>query len=290
LKPKFEAAGFLSPDDFFLKKIRSELHEKRRTLSVLSIGCGRCELELWLAEQLRGELGPLVTFVCMDLNGRMLAEAAARSKANMISDSFEFIKADLNAYDVSRTFDVVVANQCLHHVVEIGALLKNIRRCLAPEGVFLVSDIIGRNGHQLWPEALHEVEKIWASLPKKYKIDKTLGGYSDKFVNYDHSDVGFEGIHAQEILPLLIDLFVFELIIPYGCIILPFVERRFGWNFDPDLDEDKTIIDEIAQRDEHLIQAGVVKPTQLVASLSIAKRNGRRTIDSEMVTSFVRRV
>ena len=42
----------------------------------------------------------------------------------------------------------------------------------------------------------------------------------------------FEGIRAQDILPLLVERFTFDEFIGFGNVIDPFVDRSFGPNFD----------------------------------------------------------
>ena len=95
------------------------------------------------------------------------------------------------------------------------------------------------------------------------------GGHAAEYVDYNHADVGFEGIRAQDILPALLQRFHFEVFCPWGGIMLPFIERRFGWNYDPQRAEDRAIIDAIAGRDAQLLAEGKVKPTQLVASMRL---------------------
>ena len=49
--------------------------------------------------------------------------------------------------------------------------------------------------------------------------------------------------------------------------MLPFVERRFGWNFDAACAEDRALVDRIAQREAALIRSRVIRPTRLLATV-----------------------
>ena len=198
----------------------------------------------------------------------MLRSANSSAIARGIGSKFTFREADIAKQPLRGTYDVVIANQCLHHFVALEAIFDKIYASLIRGGLFLTSDVIGRNGHQLWPEALVEVESIWNRLADKYKYDKTQGKVSRRFINYNHANVGFEGIRAQDVLPLLVERFEFEVFAPYACIIMPFVERRFGWNFDRENETDRKFIDEVTARDEVLLASGKVKPTQLLARMS----------------------
>ena len=47
----------------------------------------------------------------------------------------------------NHEYDAVIANQSLHHVTNLEGLFDAIRHSLHPTGVFVTSDMIGRNGH-----------------------------------------------------------------------------------------------------------------------------------------------
>lgn len=268
LRPQFESIGYASPNDFFLKSVQQRLQMTSDQVRVLSVGTGRCEMELNLARELLAQGTQHVSFTCLDLNGKMLRSAATEATRHGIERMFTFVEGDVAKRKTADKYDVIIANQCLHHFVALEAIFDNIHASLVPGGWFITSDVIGRNGHQLWPEALQEVLALWQTLPRRCKHDRTLGRVSDKFVNYNHANVGFEGIRAQDVLRLLIERFEFEVFAPHACIILPFVERRFGWNFDDKQESDRQFIDRVALRDETLLAAGKVKPTQLLARLT----------------------
>ncbi len=67
--------------------------------------------------------------------------------------------------------------------------------------MFVTNDMIGRNGHQRWPEALEIVNQYWHELPEAYRYNKLLSRYEPEYMNWDCSTEGFEGIRAQDILP-----------------------------------------------------------------------------------------
>ena len=88
-------------------------------------------------------------------------------------------------------------------------LLPNIHHGLSKDGVFASIDMIGRNGHMRWPEALEEIERVWKFIPDQWKYNFQLQAYFDTYVNHDCSTVGFEGVRAQDILGILVDTFCF---------------------------------------------------------------------------------
>lgn len=268
LRPRLEQAGYASPDDFFFHHIRARALATDRTLHCASIASGRCEMEIAVLLRLRAEGVDNVRIVAHDINPAMLEDARRAADAHGVGDAFTFDVVDLNAFVAAPgSADVVIANQCLHHFTALESILDRILRILTPDGVLLTSDVIGRNGHRLWPEALHVVEQLWQTLPPHWRRDRALGTVATHYVNYDHANVGFEGIRAQDILGLLLERYDFDECIAFACLVLPFVERRFGWNFDPARAEDRDFIDRVAQLDERLIAEGAIKPTQLLAAL-----------------------
>ncbi len=279
LRPRFEAFGFASPEDFFFQRMREETQNLGRPLRCLSLASGRCASEMGLIQRFVDSGLPVPRFVCLELNGLLLDAARSNARRSLV-DSY----LQLEAVDVSHVaegefgnFDVVLTNQCLHHFLELEHALDLVYTSLHPGGLLLVSDVIGRNGHQLWPEALQEVQGFWDRMPVRLRKDRTRGGSSRKYIDYDHSNVGFEGIRAQEILAALIERFEFEYCFPYGGIIMPFIERRFGWNFDVQSESDLELIDQIAKREHELLWSGAIKPTQLLASLRKERATGVTT-------------
>jgi len=160
-----------------------------------------------------------------------------------------------------------MADQSLHHVTELESLFGQIRQSLRPDGIFVISDMIGRNGHLRWPAALAIVREFWRKLPPSYRYNRRSGRYEAFFEDADCSTESFEGIRAQDIVPLLEQYFHFHFFLGFGNVIDPFVDRSFGPNFDPESAWDREFIDQVHRRDEAEIAAGRLQPTHMLALL-----------------------
>lgn len=114
-----------------------------------------------------------------------------------------FLQADFNNWQSDGFYDLIIALHSLHHVVELEHLFAEIKKSLPAEGYFITSDIIGRNGHKCWPEAVKVLKKIWREMPKRYRYNHQLNMVQKKYINHDCSVDSFEGIRAQDILPLI---------------------------------------------------------------------------------------
>jgi hypothetical protein len=94
-----------------------------------------------------------------------------------------------------------------------------------------------------------------------------LKRHEHEYINHNATTKSFEGIRVQDILPLLIEYFNFELFIPFANIVTVFIDRPFGHNFDANRGWDRDFIDRVHARDEQGIISGELKPTQMLAVL-----------------------
>jgi SAM-dependent methyltransferase len=273
LRPGLEACGFSTPGDFFLKRLQLQASRRAGPCRFLSLGTGNCDLEISLAVNLlRGGDGNSCctefTLECIDLNRAMLDRAKSAAELAGVAPHLEFTAADLNEWKPVRAYDAVIANQSLHHVVNLEHLFEEIRCSLAPGAPFLISDMIGRNGHQRWPEARAIVDEFWRKLPPSCRYNRAHNRFEACFQDHDCSTEGFEGIRSQDILPLLVGKFHFAFFFGFGNVIDPFIDRQFGPNLDPCLIWVRRFIDEVHRRDEAEQLAGAITPTHMLAVLT----------------------
>ena len=267
LAPEFQAWGFASPDDFFLQQLRLRLERQpEHFFRIISIGAGNCDLESNIASELVNLGLTHFRIDCLDINPDMLERGRQHAVRLGVPDQIGLVESDFNRWQADDgCYDVVIANQSLHHVLDLEHLFDAAYKALAPDGAFLISDMIGRNGHMRWPEALDAMQPFWEELPESYRYNQLMQRMEPKFINHDCSQSGFEGIRAQDILPLLNERFGFELFFPYGNIVFPFIDRGFGHNFDAEADWDRAFIDRLHERDHEGMLAGELTPTSMLA-------------------------
>jgi SAM-dependent methyltransferase len=266
VRPQLEVFGFSGPAGMFDKYLDEHCASNQgRTVRFVSLGSGNCDLEIGVARALVAKGHRNFVIDCLDLNPAMLDRGRSAAAENGLADRLSFLEADFNDWQPSREYDAVVANQALHHVVNLEGLFNQVRSALAPRGRFIISDMIGRNGHQLWPEALEIVHEFWRQLPPRYRFNQALKRHEELYENWDCSRESFEGIRAQDILPLLLEYFHFQFFFGCGNIVDPFVGRAFGHNYDPKQAWDREFIDRVHQRDEQEMAAGRITPTHMLA-------------------------
>jgi SAM-dependent methyltransferase len=268
LVPMFAPFGFTSPNGFFVEQIREYAQRHAdRSVRIISIGAGNCDVEAAIAGELV-EMGVAnFKIECLDINQDMLSRGVGLAEDKGLVMHLHPLIGDFNEWTPIGTYDIVMANQSLHHVLNLEGLFDSVAAALKPGGRFLVSDMIGRNGHQRWPEAMEALAPFWQRLPPEYRYNQLLQRYKEDYINHDCSTVGFEGIRAQNILPLLRERFNFELFIPFANIIMVFIDRPFGHNFDAEAEWDRNFIDELHAADQAAILSGELTPTQMLAVL-----------------------
>ena len=269
LAPDMCRFGFSNPDDFYAHNIKcfmaGRTHQKTH---IVSIGSGNCDLELKISQKLVQWGFDNFVFECVDINEDMLRRGSEAANNAGLGDSFLFSRGDFNIWKPSREYEIIMANQSLHHVSNLEDLFDSIKKSLQAEGLFLVSDMIGRNGHMRWPEAMEKLKPLWDELPESYRFNRLLKRHEAQYINHDCSNEGFEGIRAQDILPLLTERFNFDFFFPFGNLIFGFIDRSCGHNFDTEAEWDRDFIDRVHAVDEEGLLSGELKPTSMLAVLS----------------------
>ena len=266
--PQMASFGYAGADEFFLlnlQKVYGATDRPRRRF--LSIGAGNCDMEVRLAKHLHAAGMRDFTIDCMDLNAAMIERGSADAAAQGLSGAVNPLVADFNAWQPQHRYDAIIANQALHHVVELERLFEGVRISLTQTGSFIVSDMIGRNGHKRWPEALVLVQEFWRELPESHRYNRQLQQFDVEYLDWDCSKEGFEGIRSQDILPLLLQSFQFGFFYAFSNVADPFVDRSYGPNFDATREWDRHFIDRVHACDEAGLANGTLKPTHMLAVL-----------------------
>ena len=231
-----------------------------------SLGSGDSSIEVDVARRLITLGVTDFIFDCFELSPHLRERAQHNVREAALESHFRIVESDLNAWKPEAlVYSGVMAHHTLHHLLNLEQVFSAVKASLAPRGVFVTNDMIGRNGHMRWPETLRYLEQIWAFLPERFKYNHQLRRLEEQFVNWDCSTEGFEGIRAQDILPLLNTHFGFRSFLAFGGIAEIFTDRSFGHNFDRKAAADCAFIDFIQTLNDLLIEHGEIKPTIMFA-------------------------
>lgn len=278
VRPMLEEVGFSHPDELFAKFLLESAQRGGGTEApvFLSIGSGNCDTEVRVAKLLleRGMVD--FSIECMDISTVMLQRGRELAAREGVERHLAFSEGDFNLWRSQRKYDGIMANQSLHHVLNLEGLFDEVKSALVNNAYFVTSDMIGRNGHQRWPEALEHVQRFWSELPLDFRHNLLLDRYEETHDNWDCSVEGFEGIRSQEVLPLLLERFQFYIYVGFGNVVDPFVDRCFGHHFDRQGKWDRRFIDRVHEVDEQGFRDGSLKPTHMMAVLTVGTPPARR--------------
>lgn len=253
--------------NFYVNPLAKVCHSQAGTANLISIGAGDCSLEINIAKRLIHIGVTNYELHCLELSPALL-ERAARAIANDgLQNYVKLHEEDINQWRPTEKYSGIIANHSLHHFVELESIFSGVYECLTDDGVFVTNDMVGRNGHMRWPETLEIVEHIWRFMPDRYKNNRQLDRFESMYINWDCSIEGFEGIRAQDILPLLLGKFDFRSFLASGGITDVFIDRSFGHNLDPGLPADLAFVDFLQLINDKLIDGGIIKPTNIFAVL-----------------------
>jgi CDP-glycerol glycerophosphotransferase (TagB/SpsB family)/SAM-dependent methyltransferase len=262
--PLLSFTGFSNYFDWWANELDMLTQKLSRKVYGLSIGSGNGDSEINILNRVKNK--HLIEFVGVDINPTMIQRANDSARALGLN-SLRFMEGDFNDLKLDRDYDFFIANHSLHHVVELEKLFKVIADHSSRNMIFLINDMIGRNGHVLWDGTKEVVDSIWNLIEPKYRINAYSKQVDDSVLNIDCSTEGFEGIRAEDILPLLISNFDFDIYIPFSSVISRFIDRAYGHNYDINTQKDVEIISAITDLDLELLANCELSATQAFIKL-----------------------
>jgi len=238
----------------FPKRIHSIYQRESRPVRILSLCSGTAAIE----RQMVANAGCPVEITLFDLNEKLMRKAAALLSS--IPQTSGFL-GDVNALSVEQfgnmTFDVVMFVSGLHHVVEIEHVLQTVVELLVPNGEFwIVGEAVGRNGNQLWPEALEAANRIFSRLPERFRRNAFTGNVDSTVPETDFSADSFEGIRSEEIEPLLLRYFNPVEMYRTNCFLWRLVNPVYSRNYDLKKQEDRCIVLSLVAAEYNLWKSG----------------------------------
>ena len=147
-----------------LFRVAQERNLKFENGLTLGCGAGRCERDLVSS-------GVCRSFHGIDISGKAIAAAREIAKEQDLPLTYEV--ANLNFLELpEKTFDLVVAQTALHHVVFLERVAEQIWRSLKSDGYLWIHDFVGETQGQYDPKRLSIMNRILAILPEKFRKNK----------------------------------------------------------------------------------------------------------------------
>jgi SAM-dependent methyltransferase len=145
---------------FYVNYTAEALRQPGAHRRIVSLGAGDCLFDIALIKKLleMGERDFLVEAI--ELSPLRFDRARARASEEGVEEYLVLIEGDLNSWKPLVRYSAVIAKDTLHHVIELEHLFGAVHEALEDNGVFLTTDMIGRNGHMRWPEALEIIRRL----------------------------------------------------------------------------------------------------------------------------------
>jgi 2-polyprenyl-3-methyl-5-hydroxy-6-metoxy-1,4-benzoquinol methylase len=122
-------------DDHILPIVPGLIQRLERGIHAVDVGCGSGLALIHLAKRF-----PKSQFVGLDLLDTQIASATARAKSEH-APNVTFRTMDVTNWDEQGAYDLVMTFDAVHDQSRPDLVLRNIRRALRPEGVYLMQDI-----------------------------------------------------------------------------------------------------------------------------------------------------
>jgi ubiquinone/menaquinone biosynthesis C-methylase UbiE len=172
----------------------------------LSLGCGTGRCERGLIARGVGR-----SFHGIDISEKAIATARQIAKEQDLPLTYEV--ADLNFVGLpEKSFDLVVAQTCLHHVLFLERVAEQTWRSLKSNGYLWVHDFIGETQQQHDPRRLSIMNQILAVLPEKFRKNKINGQLVTEIKRPEPGALAspFESIRSSKIIPVFERWFTIE--------------------------------------------------------------------------------
>ena len=221
---------------------------------VLSLGCGGGNLERAMIDL---DLARRVDAFDVSPESIRLAEELAASAG--VAERIRYAVADLDHIELApAAYDVVFAKMALHHLENLEHVYSQIRRSLAPGGVFMFNEFVGPSRFQWTHLQLEMMNELLRALPERQRkaapFKRVLRPNLEDIKTLDPS----ESVRSAEILPLLAEHFDVVEHRPFGGTLLHILLSHVMEAFDLEDEKDLSILRLMFLHERTLIRQGVL--------------------------------
>ncbi len=230
----------------------------RTSLRALSLGSGTGHREVDLARS-----GVFAHVDAVDLSAPRVAYAHERAMEAGLADRIRYHAADAASIDLPGGFyDLVIAEQFLHHVARVEEMVERIARFLAPEGFFIFNEYVGPDRWQWTAAQLAAVNELLGELPERHRR-RWRSGTLKRAVHrpgvlammlYDRT----EAVSSSRIIRAVRSRFDAVELRGYGGAVLQLLFADIAMNFRSGDAETKRLIERCFEREDVLLESGTI--------------------------------
>ena len=233
-------------------------HLPPRLDRALVLGCGSG----WLERALAGR-GRFRSITACDFAADTVSRA--RGTAEEAGLSIDYGVLDLENEELpGGPFDVVFANDVLHHITGLEPLFTRIHDALTPEGRLIFNEYVGPNRFQYSDDRMDVVNRYLRLLPDRLRWDPIGGHILWRRERLDERqlmiDDPTEAVRSEDVMPLARRFFRSEKEYLYGGGLLNPLLFGIVTNFRPGDPWDDMVMARLCSSEERLTDAGVIDP------------------------------
>lgn len=233
-------------------------HLPPRLDRALVLGCGSG----WLERALAGR-GRFRSITACDFAADTVSRA--RRTAEEAGLSIDYGVLDLENEELpGGPFDVVFANDVLHHITGLEPLFTRIHDALTPEGRLIFNEYVGPNRFQYSDDRMDVVNRYLRLLPDRLRWDPIGGHILWRRERLDERqlmiDDPTEAVRSEDVMPLARRFFRSEKEYLYGGGLLNPLLFGIVTNFRPGDPWDDMVMARLCSSEERLTDAGVIDP------------------------------
>ena len=243
----------------YYEYITHKYFSDRELLYALSLGCGSGIRELKWAE-----LGKFKRIDAYDLSASRIHHAVAQAREKGYDKIIHYCTADVYKVGMSDNFyDVVLAEDSLHHFSPLKEILLRIHRTLKPTGYFIVNEFVGPTRFHWTARQIEVVNGLLSILPFRYKTQWNSDSVRPNAFRPSRLSMILrdpsEAVESSDILPLLNQIFEVVEIREYGGSILSLLFSGIAHNFLSEDDEAQRFLHLCFEVEDLLLKSGDIQ-------------------------------
>jgi len=242
-------------DTDYITYVAQKYLSHRAPMLGISLGCGTGQKELAWARRCE-----FVRLDAYDLAPQRIAAAQAQASACGVN-AVHFHVGDIYQLEwPTRHYDIVFADQSLHHFSPLEPLCAHIRRALKQDGYLVLNEYIGPARFQWTDRQLEVVNGLLAILPAEYRVrwqDRTLktSAHRPSRLNMILNDPS-EAVESERIIPTVEKHFHVIDRRDYGGAVIQLLFADIAWKFQDDRSETRQLLALCFQAEQTLMDLG----------------------------------
>ena len=227
-------------------------------IRALTAGCGTGYRELELAAT-----GRFSQIDAIDRNAARIAHARKKLAGSGAEETVRYLIGDVCRHPLGKeTYDLVIAEQSLHHFHPLDRAVRQLEQALRPGGWLVFNEYVGPARFGWTDSQIAAVDTLLAALPESYRRQWRSGRVKRRvhrpgrlaMILWDRS----EAVESDRILPLLREAFAEVETRGYGGTVIQLLFKDIAHNFRGDDAETRRLLGVCFDFEDRLIAAGAL--------------------------------